>query len=178
MKKWAYSGLSALMLSGVIGLPSMASAEATKLDSNKSYYILDSDKRKPLTSVVERGGDWKYWDFLKRSSSEEQGKKFKVEYDTKNACYKIKMESPTYSGYDYVSRSSWNNVYLDKSSEASCWKMDGLESPYYQDIYTNTGTVFPILNYWTANSEDWIKTVNWRGGEDNKPTLWEFVPAD
>ncbi|PHD54117.1 hypothetical protein COF61_31685 [Bacillus toyonensis] len=90
-----------------------------------------------VTKQVSLGADVKRWDFLRLTNSASgKGTPVTLEKDSNNDCWRMKMSTPYFSGYDYITRSNKNNLYLDTKSESTCWQINnGNQEGYRKKIY-------------------------------------------
>ncbi|WP_410985124.1 hypothetical protein [Bacillus cereus] len=165
MKKWVYASLSVLMIGGIMNVPSMASAaDGDPLQDGKSYVlrtwstigIPGFEYNAFVTKQVSLGADLKRWDFLRlTNSATEKGTPVTLEKDSNNDCWRMKMSTPYFSGYDYITRSGKNNLYLDTKSESTCWQINNGNQEGYRTKIHEYGS----NQYWDKNyATNWMET--------------------
>ncbi|TKH10319.1 hypothetical protein FC697_26765 [Bacillus wiedmannii] len=152
--------------------PSMANAsDGDPLQNGKSYYMKGNGKN--ITTRADWGTDWKRWDFVKAfdhyNTINETAKPVTLEHDSSNNCWKMKMSNSTWSGYEYIIRSSNNNLYLDTKIEATCWKIDKDKEGYGTRIFESQSS-----QYWKVNGSS---LSNWIISSTIEADYFVFTPV-
>ncbi len=165
MKKWVYAGLSFLMIGGIMNSPSLASAaDGDPLQDGKSYVLKNSSTigspgptyYASITKQISLGTDLKRWEFVRlTNSASEKGTPVTLEKETNKDCWRMKMSAPYWSGYDYITRSSINNLYLDTKSNSTCWQINNGNQEGYRTKIHEYGS----NQYWDKNyATNWMET--------------------
>ncbi|XLP22170.1 hypothetical protein ACFMB7_27495 [Bacillus toyonensis] len=178
MKKWVYASLSFFMIGGIMNSPSLASAaDGDLLQDGKSYVLQTSstigipgfEYYAFISKQVSVGGDWKRWDFIRlTNTASEKGTPVTLEKDSNNDCWRIKMATPYWSGYEYITRSSNNNLYLDTKSASTCWQINNGNQEGYRTKIHEYGS----NQYWDKNY-----ATNWMETTSKDATYFRFVPV-